>query len=182
MSIEAFEHWVYTNKVLEIALSDDDYLELLSFNYKKGAAKHELFNLLARLIDLGEYEKWKLIGLLHKAKVCDINLPGILEQFYDLYCHGYGFLNTLGLGFGLSMCVLPAPYKVEHWGELQAAELAQLVQSLPKLIINYEVDMVLRWLDEGAIILTGERDELNHLEFIDNRSDAGKARIPQYNF
>lgn len=147
MSIEVFERWVYTDKELETVLSSGDYLELLSLNYKKNGARYELFNLLQKLVGAGEYEKWKLIGLLDKAKAHDTSLPGVLEQFYFLYCDGYGFLNTLGLGFGLSMCTLPGPYKAEHWRQLQAAELEQLVQRLPQLSIDYEVNLVLRWLE-----------------------------------
>jgi hypothetical protein len=182
MDIEAFEQWLYSEPVLADLLSADDYLELISLNYKKSGVKYELFNLLQRFVGAGEYEKWKLIGLLHKAKVNDINLPGTLEHLYDLYCDGYDFLRTLGLGFGLSMVVLPAPRKVEHWSELKADELNQLVKSLPQLIINYEADLVLRWLEEGKVILTGKKDAYGHFEFIDNRSDAEKARIPQYGF
>jgi hypothetical protein len=182
MPIEAFEDWVYASKELERVLAADDYLELVSLNYKKAAVRYDLFNLLQRFVGAGNYEKWKLIGLLNRAKVHDRNLPGILEQFYHLYCDGYSFLNTLGLGFGLSMCVLPKPFKVEHWRELPKDELTKLIQNLPQLIINYEVDLVLRWLDEDAIILTGDLDQFNHYKYVDNRNDAEKVRCVQYGF
>ena len=182
IAVEAFEQWVYADCELEQLLPADDYLELISLNFKKSGARYELFDLLEQFVGAGEYEKWKLTNLLLRAKVRDSNLPGVLEEMYYLYCDGYDFLNTLGMGFGLSMCVLPKPNSVEHWSQLQPAELAKLAQSLPMLIINYEVDVVLRWLDEGGIILTGKRDENNRYEFIDNRTDAEKTRITQYKF
>lgn len=182
MSIEVFEQWVYTDQELEQTLSADSYLELISLNFKKSGVRYELFNLLQKFVGAGEYETWKLTRLLNSVKAHEINLPGLLEQLYYLYCDGYTFLSALGLGFGLSMCVLPKPYKVEHWSNLSAGELAQVVRNLPLLIINYEADLVLRWLADGSIVLTGEKNEINQYDYIDNRSDAEKARIPQYGF
>jgi hypothetical protein len=179
--IEDFEQWVYSNEELEAALSDDDYLALLSLNYKRSGAKYELFNLLQSFTSVSEYETLKLTRLLNEAKIRDIKLPGTLAQFYDLYCDGYYFLQKLGLGLGLSMYVLPAPYKVEHWSELKESELKDLINRIPSSLEN-EVDEVLKWLEEGKIVLTGAKDQYNHHEFIDNRSDAEKATISQYGF
>jgi len=172
----------YTSQGLEDALPADDYLELLSLNYKKSGVRYELFNLLDRFVGAGEYETWKLIRILYQAKVHDINLPGVLEHLYDLYCGGYYFLETLGMGFGLAMCTLPKHSGFEHWRDLKAPELEQVVERLPQLIINYETDIVLRWLEDGTIVLTGERDEINRYDYIDNRSEADKARVRQYGF
>jgi hypothetical protein len=182
MGIDAFEHWVYSSQELEHVLSANDYLELLSLNYKKSGARYELFNLLKRLVGSGEFEKWKLVGLLERAKVQDLNLPGILEEFYYLYCDGYDFLNTLGMAFGLYVCVLPQPYRVENWRQLETTELVQLVQSLPMLIIIYEADIVLRWLHDGIIVLTGEQDEINRYGYIDHRTTVERERMTQYKF
>ena len=179
--IEDFEQWVYTNEELEIALSDDAYLALVSLNYKKSGAKYELFKLLQSITSVSEYETLKLTRLLNAAKIRDIKLPGTLAQFYDLYCDGYYFLRKLGLGLGLSMYVLPAPYKVEHRSELKESELKALVNSIP-LSLENEVNEVLKWLEEGKIVLTGTKDQYDHREFIDNRSDADKASISQYGF
>jgi len=57
-----------------------------------------------------------------------------------------------------------------------------LVERLPQLIINHETDIILRWLEQGTIVLTGEQDEINRYDYIDNRSDVEKARTSQYNF
>jgi len=181
ITIEDFEQWVYGSEELENSLSDDEYLALMSLNYKKSGAKYELFNLLQTFTSISEYETLKLARLLNQAKIRDIKLPGTLEQFYDLYCDGYDFLRKLGLGLGLSMYVLPAPYKAEHWSELSESELKDLINRIPPHLEN-EVDEVLKWLEKGKIVLTGIKDVYNHHEFIDNRSDAEKAAISQYGF
>lgn len=176
MDIQEFEQWVYTNEELEQILSEDNYLKLISLNYKRSAAKYELFNLLQGFTNVSEYETLKLTRLLNEAKIRDINLPATLERFYDLYCDGYYFLRDLGLGLGLTMCVLPAPFKVEHWSQLEESELKDLINSIP-LTLDSDIDKVLKWLEEGKIVLTGKQDQYNHFEFIDNRSDAEKSAI-----
>lgn len=97
VALEEFESWLYSDKKLETILSEDEYLELISFNYKKNGAKYELVNLLIdRYIDFAEYEEWRMLNLLYAAKNKNEKLPDILRQFYDLYCKGYAFLNDLG--------------------------------------------------------------------------------------
>ena len=180
-AIRIFEQWVYAFKDVELMLPEDDYLKLISFDYKKNGARFELFNLLNDLIGSGEFETWELINLLTQAKVRDNNLPGVLEKVYDLYFYGYSFLNTIGLGFGLKMLYLPAPYKVEHWAQLNATETLELVKKLPDTL-EIEIDKVLRWLNNGEIVLTSKRDIYDHYTFIDNRSDDQKTHISQYGF
>lgn len=169
IDLPAFEQWVYTNKGLERELSDDLYLELIGLNYKKGGAKYELFHLLEQHVDMGEYETYKLKLLITQARKRTLELPDVLEHFYNLYCNGYGFLQVLGLRYGLAMTYLPAPYKVERWDELTQPELAGLVNSFsPDL--EEQLNRVQGWLDNGKIILTGETNELGHYEYIDNRT------------
>ena len=104
ISTEEFESWIYSDKEIETILPDDDYLELISINYKKDGAKYELVNLLSeKYVDLREYEKWKMLNKLTTALKKDKRLPDILREFYDLYCRGYTFLNDLGLGYGLTV-------------------------------------------------------------------------------
>lgn len=99
--IRDFEQWVYTNEQLEALLPEDDYMELLSFNYQQRGAKYLLFHLLSRLVSLGEYETYKLRLLLESARHRNMELPGVLEQLYERYYRGYTFLQSLGLGYGL---------------------------------------------------------------------------------
>jgi hypothetical protein len=158
---------------LEQEVSSDAYLDLVSFSYKQNGAKYELFKLLSTQVNLGEYETYKLTLLLNEAKLRNEKLPGILEKFYDLYCHGYGFLHNLGMGLGLSMVYLPDNYSNKHWRELAKNELIELVASI-SIALEEELQRVLNWLRDGKIILTGELDELGYYEYIDSRSELEK--------
>lgn len=169
MDLANFEQWVYSSSDLEQELSKQLYLDLISLNYKQSGAKYELSHLLERHIDKGEYETYKLRRLLNQAKLRNLELPGVLEQFYDLYCHGYYFLQELGINYGLTVTSLPMPYQADHWSALSKEEVVTLVNSIPAEL-ELEVELVERWLDAGKIILTGKQDDLNHFEYIDNRT------------
>ena len=150
VNLEDFESWVYSDKELELLLSEDEYLELISFNYKKNGSKYELVNLLSKkYVDLGEYEKWKMLNLLYAAKNRDERLPDILRQFYNLYCRGYNFLNDLGLGYGLTVDVPPSSkYKAETWEEMSETEKRELIESFyPQL--QSDIERTMSWIENG---------------------------------
>ncbi|MBB6611317.1 hypothetical protein H7F15_09735 [Pontibacter sp. Tf4] len=171
VALEEFESWVYSDKELETILSEDEYLELISFNYKKNGAKCELVNLLIdRYIDLAEYEKWRMLNLLYAAKNKDEKLPDILRQFYDLYCKGYAFLNYLGLGYGLTVEVPPSNYKAETWEGMSETEKSELIESFyPQL--QSDIERAITWIENGKIILSGKADEIGHYEYEDLRTE-----------
>ncbi len=68
ISLGNFEKWVYDSKSLETVLDSSDYLDIISLDYKKSGAKYELYNILKRLVDLGEFETYKMLELLNQAK------------------------------------------------------------------------------------------------------------------
>ena len=172
ISIEEFENWIYNDKEIESILSDDGYLELISFNYKKNGAKYELVNLLSeKYVDLGKYEKWKILNKLRVALKRDENLPDILREFYDLYCRGYVFLNDLGLGYGLTVEVPPSGnYKAESWEEMNEIEKEELIDSFyPQL--ELDIKRAIDWIEKGKIVLTGKMDEIGHYDYEDLRTE-----------
>jgi hypothetical protein len=77
ISLDDFENWVYESKILETILESDDYLEIISLDYKKSGAKYELYNILKRLVDIGEFETCKMLELLDAAKQKNERLPFI---------------------------------------------------------------------------------------------------------
>jgi hypothetical protein len=172
LSIADFEQWVYTNKELEQVLTEEQYLSLIAFNYKQPRNKYELFELLSQYVSLGEYEKVKLKALLYKAKQRNMELPSVLEEFYDWYCRGYSFLTSLGMGYGLYMTYLQQ-YGGKHWSKLTAPQLEELVESFSPAL-EAEIEQVERWLDNGKIVLTGEQDELGHYDYVDYRTTTEK--------
>lgn len=168
-----FEQWLYADKRLETILNSDDYLDLISYGYKANNAKYGLFRLLEKHIDKGELETKRIYTLLTKALNKDKELPEILMTFYDLYCKGYNFFDNLGLGYGLRVEVPGINNYEETWDNLNKAEQTALLNSFyPDL--ETEINKVIFWLDTGKIILTGIKDEYNHFEYIDNRTELEK--------
>jgi hypothetical protein len=172
--LPAFEQWVYSTEELERILPEDLYLELIALNYQKSGAKYELFHLLERYVDMGEYETYKLKHLLRLAKQRTLELPGVLEEFYDLYCYGYKFLGPIGINYGLMMVSLPMPYQADHWSGLNEKDLQALANDLSETLED-ELAEVEEWLNTGKIVLTGKQDELRHYGYIDNRTNAEKT-------
>ena len=167
-TILEFEEWLYTDKTLEFLLTGDDYLELISFGYKALNPKYDLFEILKKHVDLGELEKRRIKKLLVKVLNKDEELSDVLIIFYDLYCDGYGFLQNLGLNYGLTIeCPFP---KADTWDELSIDEHQELLNSFyPE--IEEEVKKVIFWLDNDIVILTGIKQENNHFVYTDRRTE-----------
>jgi hypothetical protein len=173
-SVLEFEQWLYADKQLESILSPEDRLELISYGYKGDRVKYDLYKLLEKHVDKGEYEKWKMLKRLRKALQREAELPQILVTFYDLYCKGYNFLDNLGLGYGLAVEV---PYsQADSWNKLTLQQQQNLINSFyPD--IEYEIKKVIGWLETGKVVLTGVQDEYNHYQYIDNRTEEEKQPI-----
>lgn len=172
IKLEDFESWVYSDKELETILPEDEYLELISFNYRKNGAKYELVKLLSeKFINLGDYEKWKMLNLLRSAQEKDERLPAILRQFYDLYCRGYTFLYDLGLGYGLTVEVPPSNnYKAETWEEMSETEKKEMINSFYPLL-QADIERAIDWIEKGKITFTGKTDEIGDYEYEDLRNE-----------
>ncbi|RYZ20467.1 MAG: hypothetical protein EOO10_23200 [Chitinophagaceae bacterium] len=166
-SVLEFEQWLYADKQFENILSYEDYLDLISYGYKEPAAKYGLFKLLEKHIDKGEYEKWRLLRLLHRALLRDSDLPQILMNFYDLYYKGYGFFNNLGIGYGLS--IEYPPLYADSWERLTTEQQQKLLNSFYPAL-EHEIKKVIHWLESGKVIPTGEKDDYNHFSYIDHRT------------
>jgi hypothetical protein len=172
-SILEFEEWLYGDKRLEGILKADDYLELISFGYQTDTVKKWLPRLLEKHIDKGELEKRRIHKLLTNALNRDKDLPQILMSFYDMYCKGYNFFDNLGLGYGLRIEVPGVNNYQETWDDLNEEEQTNLINSFyPDL--DTEIKKVISWLDKGKVVLTGIKDEYNHFEYIDNRTEVEK--------
>lgn len=172
-TILEFEEWLYGDKKLEGILQPDDYLELISFGYKSDTAKKWLPRLLEKQIDKGELEKRRIHKLLTKALNRDEDLPQILMSFYNMYCKGYNFFDNLGLGYGLRVEVPGVNNNYENWIDLSEIEQARLLNSFyPDL--DTEIQKVISWLDMGKVVLTGIKDDYNHFEYIDYRTELEK--------
>lgn len=175
--LDELEIWVYDSRNLETVLDSDDYLDIISLDYKKNGAKYELYNILKRLVDAGEFETYKMLELLNKAKLKTGRLPFILMEFYNLYCKGYDLLQDLGLGYGLIMIqVPPSKYSKDNWNDLKEYEKQNLLNSFyPE--IEEAIQKVIDWLTNKQIILTGEQNEIGRYEYQDFRTDEEKKLL-----
>jgi hypothetical protein len=167
-----FEQWLYASEEVERLLPADDYLALLTLNYRKSGAKYELAKLLKQHIDLGDLETYKLLKLLQEAILKTPRLPFILMAFYNLYCRGYYFLQDLGIGYGLAVDTPRVKNTTaDTWDELTSTQQADLLASFsPEL--EHELTRVQRWLVTRQIILTGEYNELGRYTYRDLRPSA----------
>jgi hypothetical protein len=174
--IGEFEQWVYATNTLEESLGNEDYFNLISLDFSKRGSRYELIKILERHIDLGEYETWKLRNLLSLFLSQKGDLPMILCEFYELYCNGFYFLDTLGLGYGLAITVPSSSYSSESWQELADEEKEELLSSILPDALK-EAQKVLTWLNEGKIIITNKQDELGHYLYLDKRTEETKDPI-----
>jgi hypothetical protein len=172
-SISEFEEWLYNDKSLETIINSDDYLDLISYNYKTDTSKKWLYTLFEKYIDKGEFEKRKIRNILAKGLIRNKEQSRIIIEFYDLYCKGYIFLDKLGLGYGLAAKI---PFsQADSWDELTSTQQNDLLNSFYPGI-EIEILRVISWIDSGEIVLTGIQNELGHNEYIDNRSEVEKAK------
>jgi len=90
-------------------------------------------------------EKKKLLALLNKALARDKDLAQTLRELYQLYCHGYTFLQDIALNYGLLCIVPPSPqYKVDYWEQLTPAEQKEILDSFyPKLELDLKAIITL---------------------------------------
>jgi dimeric dUTPase (all-alpha-NTP-PPase superfamily) len=176
LSITDFETWVYATDYLEQLLDDESYLGLISADFLQKDSKYEIEKILRPYIDFSEYETWKIKYLLNSL----INKKGdpleLLWEFYNLYCNGFHFLNSLGLGYGMATRIPPDGYSSDSWEELSTEEQSKLMDSLfPGAI--YEANKILYWLDEGKIVITTNQYNSGDCLFIDRRTPLEKEPV-----
>lgn len=172
ITVPDFEQWIYQTSILEEVLNSDDYLKLISIDFNKRHKKHyldcryQINKVIKKYISLAKYETWKLERLLNDFLNRKGNLIELLGQFYDLYCHGYSFLNNLGLQYGLEFC----DYYLETLSEAEITN--KLNNLLPE--IDREIEKVLSWLEQGKIEIIESSNSFYSVDYIDNRSESQK--------
>lgn len=91
-SLSDFETWVYNEPSLEKYLIPDDYLALISLDFKDKRSIIEIEKLSIPYLDYSKYYSKTLIDVLLSL----INQPNDLEKLatiYNWYCQGYTFLR-----------------------------------------------------------------------------------------
>ena len=166
--IHIFEKWVYENNDLKSLLSKDDYLALLSLNYKTEYSHNEVYKIMMKYLDLSKFETKRVLDLLYKSLETKELLPIMLPCLYHLYCNGYIFLQKIAIEYGLNCIVPPSNYKVNHWTKLTEFEKEEIINSFYPEIEN-DIKDVIELIENGKIILTGLKDDNDRYLFIDNK-------------
>ncbi len=173
VEINEFEQWVYSDKTLESFLSSNEYLDLISLDYKQLSSLYEAEKILRPYIDIGKYYDWYLRGILQKIIERPIDAHKYIEQCYDMYCDGYWFLENLGLGYGLAVTVPPSGYNADSWDKLELPKQKRLVESFYPSV-REEAEKVIRWLDTKKIVLTGHNGDFQGIQYTDSRTPEEK--------
>lgn len=108
ISIAELENYIYADTSLEQNMGAENYLSLVSLNFKDSRVNFKNY-ILENIIDEGEYETWKLKDLLTYFINNYTDLDNTLDLFYRLYCgdasgdgltrYRYKFLANLGLNY-----------------------------------------------------------------------------------
>ena len=173
IELNEFEQWVYSEKELESLLSSDEYLDLISLTYKQPSSLYEAKKILSPHIDIGKYYEWYLRRILQKVIDHPTDVHKYIEQCYDLYCDGYGFLDNLGLGYGLAVTVPPSEYSADSWNELKSPEQKKLIEGFYPSV-REEAEKVISWLDDRKIVITGHDGDFQGIQYTDLRTSEEK--------
>jgi hypothetical protein len=168
--IKEFEKWAYESEKLSHIMNNDDYLELISFNFNKSGADYELYHILKKHIDISEFETYRFRELLLAAKKKDERLPDLLLEFWFLYTDGYDFLEDLGFGYGMYIENPPIRNGSKTWYQLSAKKQKKILDSFSPGL-EESIETVLDWINEKKIVLTGQQDDHGNYIFIDYRSE-----------
>ena len=165
--LQSFEQWLYEDDVLE-TLDPDLYLELISFDY---CAKSKFYDSFAKYVRFYKFEadqiKEYLYSIINRDQDCGDNI----YLMYELYCHGYGFLQKLGLIYGLCLVDYSHPISLVE-------ESANTINKFYPDIID-DAKNVIHWLEDGKIVFKGQDNGYGIFKYDDFRSEVevlqGKA-------
>ena len=171
-SVKDFEKWVYANSEIENLLSESDYLNLISLDFKKNFTKHEVHKILDQYFNLEEYEKWKIYKILNDLILKNQNFVNSLKQTYNLSSNGFGFMDHLGMGYGLNFVV----YELQDWNKLSITQKQNRIDEIYNEVKVIAIK-IFSWLEEGKIVITDRRTDSGHYYYHDNRSEQEKKSL-----
>ncbi len=169
ISIEYFEDWIYSNDFLELALTKEEYFDLISIDFKDKFALSEINNVIGHYVDFGKFEQKRINEYLKSIINRDNNCSKSIFMTYELYCKGFNFLRKIGLKYGLTVACPPAGNYTKSFEEISKEEQNDLINKFYPLIIE-EAKTVLSWLESGKIKIKNEVDEFGYFVYIDNRT------------
>lgn len=109
---------------------------------------------------MGKYYEWNIRNILQKIIEKPADVQKYIEQCYDLYCDDFGFMDNLGVVYGIGIAYS------NYFDE-------KLEDCYPQLLD--EVNKVTDWLDNGKIVITGHSVEYHSIEYDDHRNEEEKT-------
>ncbi|KAA3640755.1 MAG: hypothetical protein DWP95_08140 [Proteobacteria bacterium] len=173
IEINKFEQWVYSEKDLECFLSPDEYMDLISLNYKQSSSIYDAEKILKPHINIGKYYDWHLRRVLQKVIEHPSDAHKYIEQCYAMYCDGYDFLDNLGLGYGLTVTFPPSIYSADSWDRLKSSEQKRLIDGFYPGV-REEAEKVINWLNTEKLVLTGHDGGFQGIQYTDTRTTEEK--------
>lgn len=169
VSIKEFEQWVYATDELEAVLSERDYLDLIAFNFSQLNAFDKLECLIIDLIELGKYEKYRLIYQLNLIVEKDSLWENAVEILHGDYCDGYNFLEPF-----FSIHFMNADDH-EYYPKLNENR-HQLTEEM-YVLARKEALQLLNYFNTDTIVIKNSREgHRSGQHYTDNRTKEEKAR------
>lgn len=191
IAVTDFQQWLYQTEQLEKLFSPDDYLELITIDFKQQPEKvyldsyHEAKKAIAKIInqyaDIADYRTYELKKLLCDFLKSKGDLAKILAKTYQLYCRGYSFLDNLALNYSLDIaCYLEEIEESSgHYFLTSTFITAEIEQEIKQRVnsilpqVDIEVKKVLFYLKNGEIEIINNGNLLDNFEYTDRRSLKG---------
>ncbi|MDO3695969.1 barstar family protein [Wenyingzhuangia sp. chi5] len=168
--MELFESWVYENKELENVISEENYIDLLAFNFKSREIKNFIKSIIQKHFDWKEFEKYRTIELLKNIKSGNIEIVLASRKLRELYLEQEEEIKrpflTIKLAIGyeseLDNCPIESEYKL--WNSNALKKQLEPVEWYRKQIledVNQELNELLN--PEFKVIDLGEIVNIKHL-------------------
>ena len=173
ISISEFEKWVYSSETLEALLNEDEYTELISYNFTDNDSIYKLGKILKSKLRENKFQTLKVINLIDSVIAKDGYEGQSLISMYSLYKQGYYFLEDLGLNIGDQLRT-STHYGSELYINLPKERQEQIINKLYPRVRELAIEMK-NWISNNELILTGTQDKhRNNWQYIDNRSEEDK--------
>ena len=150
------EDWVHSTKALETMLSANDYLDLISIDFRASSARFLTEKILRKYISTDQFLNWSISKMLERIIKRVDNVYGDLREIYYLYCTGYSFLQKLALDFGLTIAAPPPSYG--EWEDLSDSDQSKLLDGLYPDVVKH-AENALNSLASGKIAFSGNTED-----------------------
>lgn len=99
-NLKDLENWIYQEPSLLEVLGNDDYYELISLDFNQKFVLDSIQRIIFPYVDYTNYYFHHLKDILLSLQNQPNDMP-LLAKVYELYCHGYEFLQSLAIDYGL---------------------------------------------------------------------------------